>query len=326
MKPILVENKFQTGARLTTPKKQVKAHQKRPYVGMGTLPYDWSKPLQTNYTQPIKNQFNAGMCGGEMFAQMIQIYRNQHLELLFEELSATSFYSQGYATGSGMTLQAVQDGASFKGLTTEANCPTPEGCTEVQARDLSWQTPKLIQDCLMRAGLQIVSVPRNIDLMAQTIRDYHFIGMMLGGTNNGTWLSNRPKPPVAGSYPQWAHYMASTPNIPVPVGDKLIPFYQSWGEDVGDKGVQNFGEDYINSGFIYDVFTFTKFIFTKDLKLGSFGTDVKYLQARLGMPMNTWGFGIFGPRTFSAVKAYQKAHGIPNTGYVGQLTRGSLNN
>ena len=324
MKNILVEDLHYTGAILTTPKKQVKVHQKRPYVGLGTLPYDWSKPLTTNYTQPIKNQFNAGMCGGEMFAQMMQIYNNQHLGKPFEELSATSFYSQGYASGSGMTLQAVQDGASFKGLTTEANCPTPIGCSELQARDTSWETPKLIQDCLMRAGLQIVSVPRNIDLMAQAIRDYHFIGMLLAGQNNGTWLSVKPNPPV-NNFNNWAHYMCSTPNI-LPKGDKkYLSFYQSWGESVGDKGVQYFGEDYINSGFIYDVFTFTKFIFTKDLKVGSFGTDVKYLQARLGMPMNTWGFGIFGPKSYKAVKDFQAKNGLPVTGYCGMLTRGKLN-
>jgi peptidoglycan hydrolase-like protein with peptidoglycan-binding domain len=121
--------------------------------------------------------------------------------------------------------------------------------------------------------------------------------------------------------------MCSTPNIPIPIkGKKLIPFYQSWGSvGVGDNGIQYFDENYINSGYIYDAFTFTKFIFNNDLKLGSTGTDVKYLQVKLGMPSTTFGFGIFGTKTLSAVKAYQLKNNIPNTGYVGVLTRAKLN-
>jgi peptidoglycan DL-endopeptidase CwlO len=30
--------------------------------------------------------------------------------------------------------------------------------------------------------------------------------------------------------------------------------------------------------------------------------------------------GVFGPRTSAAVRAFQKAHGIPTTGNVGPLT------
>jgi peptidoglycan hydrolase-like protein with peptidoglycan-binding domain len=33
----------------------------------------------------------------------------------------------------------------------------------------------------------------------------------------------------------------------------------------------------------------------------------------------------FGPETFAAVKAFQKANGLPVTGYVGPLTRAILN-
>ena len=37
------------------------------------------------------------------------------------------------------------------------------------------------------------------------------------------------------------------------------------------------------------------------------------------------GTGHFGPRTMRAVQDYQSAHNIPNTGYVGPLTRASIN-
>lgn len=62
--------------------------------------------------------------------------------------------------------------------------------------------------------------------------------------------------------------------------------------------------------------------FTRDLTVGSVGQDVVELQKRLGVVPT---FPIFGPKTRTAVLAYQKAHGIEQTGYCGPLTRASLN-
>ncbi len=64
------------------------------------------------------------------------------------------------------------------------------------------------------------------------------------------------------------------------------------------------------------------FFFTRNLWLGMKNDDVKQLQKRLGMKDQT---GFFGPLTFSAVRAYQAVHGLPTTGYVGELTRAKLN-
>ncbi len=70
------------------------------------------------------------------------------------------------------------------------------------------------------------------------------------------------------------------------------------------------------------------FNFSRNLTLGSQGTDVTALQQRLiaagflYIPAPT---GFFGPMTKAAVKLYQQAHGItPVSGYVGPLTRAAL--
>jgi len=71
----------------------------------------------------------------------------------------------------------------------------------------------------------------------------------------------------------------------------------------------------------------TTFKFTKSIKQGSSGTEVSELQKKL----SALGYykskvdGKFGPTTDKAVKAFQKAHKIPQVGNVGPQTRSLLN-
>ncbi|WP_414640798.1 LysM peptidoglycan-binding domain-containing protein [Archangium sp.] len=67
-----------------------------------------------------------------------------------------------------------------------------------------------------------------------------------------------------------------------------------------------------------------------DLEKGAKGEAVKQLQTalvKLGhmtqAEMNT-GPGIFGPKTEAALKEFQAAHGVPNTGYYGPKTRAAF--
>jgi peptidoglycan DL-endopeptidase CwlO len=59
---------------------------------------------------------------------------------------------------------------------------------------------------------------------------------------------------------------------------------------------------------------------TVDLSIGSSGTAVRQLQARLGISAD----GQFGPQTDAAVRSFQRAHGLPVTGLVGPMTRAAL--
>jgi N-acetylmuramoyl-L-alanine amidase len=68
-------------------------------------------------------------------------------------------------------------------------------------------------------------------------------------------------------------------------------------------------------------------LFNRDLSIGMSGYDVFLLQRA----MVREGFaaynptGVFGLLTFASVRAYQKAHNISSTGFVGPLTRAKLN-
>ena len=75
------------------------------------------------------------------------------------------------------------------------------------------------------------------------------------------------------------------------------------------------------------------YAFSTNLTVGSRGADVVALQTWLiangySIPAITSGAaakGYFGSQTKAAVMAYQASRGIPNTGFVGPLTRGALN-
>ena len=71
----------------------------------------------------------------------------------------------------------------------------------------------------------------------------------------------------------------------------------------------------------------TDFQFNSNLGYGMSNDDVKQLQTRLTSEGVYTGpiTGYFGKLTLAGVKAYQKAHNIPTTGFVGTLTRAALN-
>ena len=62
-------------------------------------------------------------------------------------------------------------------------------------------------------------------------------------------------------------------------------------------------------------------IFTKLLKLGMVGEEVKFLQIKLGIGAD----GLFGNKTKTAVIKFQLAHSLVGDGIVGKLTNYQLN-
>jgi hypothetical protein len=71
-----------------------------------------------------------------------------------------------------------------------------------------------------------------------------------------------------------------------------------------------------------------KFNFTKNLRYRMTDSDVAELQKALiaaGFPIPGATTNYFGSGTLAAVKAFQKAHSLPETGWVGPMTRGVLN-
>ena len=63
------------------------------------------------------------------------------------------------------------------------------------------------------------------------------------------------------------------------------------------------------------------YVFTKLLRYGMRGFDVKQLQLKLKVPADS----VFGNITLKAVKAFQTTHGLVVDGIVGKATNAILN-
>jgi hypothetical protein len=105
---------------------------------------------------------------------------------------------------------------------------------------------------------------------------------------------------------------------------EFIYFRNSWSISWGDNGNGYFGADYLP--YVFEVASIVTipapFVFKNNLWFGQSNNDVVQLQNRLGVSPTS---GFFGRLTYNAVVQYQKSHGITPTGFVGPLTRASLN-
>jgi len=111
--------------------------------------------------------------------------------------------------------------------------------------------------------------------------------------------------------------------------DYSVPNLQTlantWGTDYARKGCIDINHNNYGMTEAWTILSFTpeiKFKFTRTLKFGMRGEDVKELQRRLGVPMIT---GFFGLLTKQAVKNYQYTNLLVEDGIVGKFTRDILN-
>jgi len=108
-------------------------------------------------------------------------------------------------------------------------------------------------------------------------------------------------------------------------GEKAIMIEDSWGPGYGLGGVRILTESFINARVFYAGYVTSladvPYVFTKTLKIGSKGLDVKMLQTKLGITAD----GIFGKKTKIAVIDFQMKHKLLPDGIVGKLTNAELN-
>jgi len=252
----LVEGKFGHGA---IPRNRVSRgiHRFRRGTAQAGIPFDWSRgfDVENGFTIPRKNQGQSFSCGAQALSYFLTV--QNYLKGIQKEVSAKSIYANIAYPGGGTTSNSIETWGGAHGGNLELDVPSYQNGQPPSERfmtDKSWITSELIKDAMTRAGFLPVSVPIDMESIAQATRDNNGCIMEISGQNNGTWLSPYPLPPKNKSN-LWNHFMfpkgARTVN-----GVKEFNALNSWGEEVGFNGVQCFNQDYIDSGFILDVFTF----------------------------------------------------------------------
>ena len=254
---ILVEKKYGHGGKIHSRLRHKFNRIRRTTLGRSSIPFDWSVGVTGRPVFNIKNQFQSSSCWGQAYSSLMQNI------LKCEDLSAKSAYSPIYLKGGGVAINDGINEAMKMGITSELNVPSivkttaGDTCTEAFIEDTTWRTQEMIDDCAKMAGFQVVNVEINPDAIAEAIRDYGGVLWLLEGQSNGTWLGVKPTCPSShNSNPLWGHYMASLSNVRPQSETQEIDFYQSWGTDIGNNGLQTFDELYINSGYVLDCITF----------------------------------------------------------------------
>lgn len=237
---------------------------KFPKVARGTG-FDWTTGFDVrNKIGPIaiKNQGENDSCGGQAGSYFLEIQRR--LQGIEEgTISAKSVYGPIAYPGGGTTVIDLENQICKAGGNLESLVPSMDAygnpLTESMMTETSWQTFSTLQEALKRSGYVPFDVEVNIDVVAQTIRDWGAVIMEIDGQNGHTpgWQSPYPVPPSKDN-PNgiWSHFMILIGNLPVTEdGKKYIIALQSEGVDWGMAGVQYISEDYFKSNYIIDTFT-----------------------------------------------------------------------
>lgn len=316
-------------------------------VGSSAVPFDWdagydvevevSNKLGVPFKLPVKNQDGSSSCGGQAWAYYGQILDTLN-DLSTEEKSAKFIYCQTHVGTGGSDGRANCAICINQGWGNEIDCPSyennlPPSELFMITNDIS---PVAKTNAFKDRGLAYANVlDRDVENIATALRDNHGCIFGLTGTNNGTWRSAFPLPPTTFTN-SWNHWVY-VGKARLRNGKKYFGLINSWGKEVGDEGWQWISEDYVKTfilGYpaIWSVWTMVArkdvvfpptppFVFTETLRFGSMGYQVTRLQQVLKVTAD----GKFGPKTLSAVVAFQKAHNLVPDGVVGPKTRQILN-
>jgi len=224
-------------------------------IGKSSTPFDWNKGYdveeELGFKIPVKSQGNSSSCGGQAFSYYTQVLEALYTKT-FEERSAKFLYSQCWLPEGGSRGRDICKILQTQGSSREAFCPsyytdkTP--LSEEDYRDTSCINDIVRQDAKGAIAITYANVNPTIDEVAQAIRDNKGCVIGLTGENNGTWMTEFPKPPTKN---QWNHWVYAC-KAKIIDGKKYIGFINSWGEECGNKGVQWIGEDYFNTVLSYN--------------------------------------------------------------------------
>jgi hypothetical protein len=330
-------------------------------IAQAAAPFDWdtgydveadiASVLGTNFRLPTKDQGASGSCGGQAFSYYGQALAAYYPHSIVER-SAKYPYSQVYAgnasSGGGSSDRDLAQIFIRQGIAPEALCSSYQNGRAPSEAFMERPQDITAQARIAAAGEKIVSAYAfpsiNIDAVAQAMAACKGIVLGIHGSNNGTWLSEEPKPPVHGE-PLWSHYMYFGKAF-MENGVKKVWGKQSWGPDAApdNGGWQKLDEAYFRSGAVWGAITMIynpqvptppQHTFNTDLHLGDQSADVFALQELLAYDncFNLAPTGYYGSVTAQAVLKFQIKYRLASIAAleelggdtVGPATRNKLN-
>lgn len=318
------------------------------------LAFDWTKGYDieeelskalkvSNFKLAVKDQNGSFSCGGQAWAYLAEV-----LEALstgtYEPRSAKYIYAQTWAPGGGSRgrdnadIFVKQGVAKESVLTSYDNGQPPQEGFMQKSSDI---TDIARQDAKLSKASVYAETNLDIESIAIAIRDNHGIVLGIDGQNNGTWISEFPKPPTL---TEWRHWIYAG-KAKMRNGKKHIGFLNSWGASIGDKGwqwipIEYFTTSHIFSSWAHIFASMNPPLFSHNFKttinFGDNNLEVQYLQTALRFdgefPSNVGSTGLYGDITRKAVLAFQQKYKIisspldsDNGKICGPKTRAKLN-
>lgn len=287
----------------------------------------WIEKPQSQWKHfPQRDQSTSFSCVYQSTAKAIGVR-----ETTFPVLSARRYNERSnYPAGGSIPYEALQK--ATQGFPLEFLYPS-QGMDEQTIDTVITKSPQVIESQNEFSGGVAVQLPVDIDTIAQVLdQGYGVVGCYEFPYDEWTYM------PVIGSkYANVGHQIAFVDRT-IYLGQKCLIAEDSWLPKTSKNGQRIITEEYLKTRcyfagykkFIASQIIVKKpdHIFTSDMYFGLRNNEVVLLQTRLVseqlLPADCI-TGYFLSLTKQAVIAYQKREHLPQTGYVGSLTRASLN-